>query len=249
MSLVTERARISREEEHAYRRQLAVMCRMVGLQGSIGMFGHISLRIPNSDVVLITPGAGADKTMVRPDQLFVYDIDGNVLEHPTGDKPLTVPAEFRIHTQVHKDRPEMMAVAHLHSVYSTLLGVVNRPILPVFNQGFMFGDGVPTWDNPSLVLHDAQAIELSKTLGDKLACQMRGHGSVVVGETAENCFMNCTGIEDTARMQIMAEPFGGAAPFAPEYIQRAIQSRGTLNVAKVVWQYWEQKVDAQGVPY
>jgi hypothetical protein len=47
----------------------------------------------------------------------------------------------------------------------------------------------------------------------------------------------------------MAEPFGGAVPFAPEYIQRAIQSRGSLNVAKVVWQYWEQKVDAQGVPY
>ena len=60
--------------------------------------------------------------------------------------------------------------------------------------------------------------------------------------------MNCTAIEDNARYQIMAEPFGGGVPFSPEIIQSAVKSRGTLNVGKVVWQYWEQKVEVQGVP-
>lgn len=248
MSETAERAGITKEEDWAYRRQLAVMCRMVGMQGFIGLFGHLSLRIPNTDLVLITPGAGAEKTTVRADQIFVYDIGGKILFHPGGDRPLTLPAEWRIHTQIHRDRPEILAVAHLHSSWSTLLGVVNRPIVPVFNQGFVFGDGVPTWDNPQLVLSDEAAVALSQTLGTKLACQMRGHGSVVVGETPEACFMNCTAIEDNARYQVMAEPFGGAVPFAPEIIQRAIKLRGTLDVAKVVWRYWEQKVEMQGVP-
>ena len=181
MSEIAERAGISKEEDWAHRRQLAVMCRMVGMQGSIGMFGHISLRIPKTDLVLITPGAGVDKTEVRADQIFVYDINGKILFHPGGDRPMTIPAEYRIHSQIHRDRPEIMAVAHLHAQWSTLLGVVNRPIVPVFNQGFMFGAGVPTWDNPALVLNDEMAADLSRVLGDKLACQMRGHGSVVVG--------------------------------------------------------------------
>ncbi len=248
MSVVAERAGISKEEDKAYRRQLALMCRMIGMQGMIGMFGHISLRIPKTDLVLITPGAGAEKTSVRADQIFVFDLNGTILFHPGGDHPINIPAEWRIHTQIHRDRPEMLAVAHLHSTWSTLLGIVNRPILPVFNQGFVFGNGVPTWDNPQLVMGDEAAVALSRTLGDKLACQMRGHGSVVVGETPEACFMNCVSIEDNARYQIMAEPFGGGVPFAPEIVQGAIKSRGNLNVAKVVWQFWEQKAEAQGVP-
>ena len=76
MSEIAERVGISKEEDWAHRRQLAVMCRMVGMQGSIGMFGHISLRIPKTDLVLITPGAGADKTEVRADQIFVFDLHG-----------------------------------------------------------------------------------------------------------------------------------------------------------------------------
>src|SRR5713101_1025124 len=62
-------------------------------------------------------------------------------------------------------------------------GIVNRPIVPVFNQAFYLHKGIPVWDNPRLVLSDDTAAQLSKTLGDKIACQMRGHGSVVVGDT------------------------------------------------------------------
>jgi ribulose-5-phosphate 4-epimerase/fuculose-1-phosphate aldolase len=248
MSEIAERAGISKEEDWSHRRKLAVMCRMIGMQGSIGTFGHISLRIPKTDLVLITPGAGTDKTEVRADQIFVYDINGKILFHPGGDRPMTIPAEYRIHTQIHRDRPEIMGVAHLHSQWSTLLGVVNRPIVPAFNQGFMFGGGVPTWDNPALVLNDEMAASLSKSLGDKLAVQMRGHGSVVVGETAESCFMNSTAIEDNAKLQVMAEPFGGPVAFAQEHIDRAMQTRGMLEVAKAMWRFWEHKVESQGIP-
>jgi hypothetical protein len=60
--------------------------------------------------------------------------------------------------------------------------------------------------------------------------------------------MNCNAIEETARLQVMAEPFGGAVPFAPEIVDRALKLRGTLDVAKVVWRFWETKVDMQGIP-
>ena len=73
---------VAAADEAAWRRKTAVMCRILGMQGSIGLFGHISVRIPGSDVVLITPGAGSEKTAVRTDEIFVFGLDGAIHDHP-----------------------------------------------------------------------------------------------------------------------------------------------------------------------
>jgi ribulose-5-phosphate 4-epimerase/fuculose-1-phosphate aldolase len=223
---------------------------MVASQGYIGAFGHVSVRVPGTDIVLISPGAGTEKTTLRADQVFAYNIDGRLLHHPGGEMLLFEPQERPIHLRIHRDRPEMHCVAHLHSPNSTLLGIVNRPIVPVFNQAFYLHNRVPVWDNPRLVLSDETAGQLSKALGGNLACQMRGHGSVVVGETPEVAFMNCFTVEENARYQIAAEPFGGPVPFPDEIVQRAAQERASMGYgpSHVLWAYFERRIAMNGVP-
>ena len=248
---MTEFARaqgVSEADEFAWRRKLAIMCRIVGLQESIGLFGHISIRIPGTDVVLMTPGAGSEKTAVRTDQIFVFGMDGKIHYHPGGDRPMQIPAEWRIHTQIHNDRPELGSIAHLHAHASTLLGIAQKPIQPVFAQGAMFKDGVPVWDNPRLVVTDAMAAALSKALGDKRACQMRGHGSVVVGATAEACLLACTFIEENARYQIEGDMLGGAMPLSPEEIADCARGSVSGGLERMLWDYWERRVAVAGVP-
>jgi len=248
MSEFARQQGVSEADEWAWRRKLAVMCRIVGLQQSIGLFGHISIRLPGTDIVLITPGAGSEKTTVRSDEIFVFGLDGKIHHHPGGDRPMQIPAEWRIHTQIHKDRPQLGSVAHLHAHASTLLGVARKPIVPVFAQGALFKDGVPVWDNPRLVVTDDMALSLSRALGDKRACQMRGHGSVVVGETAESCLVACTFIEENARYQIEGDALGGAAPMSAAEI--ADCSRGSVGggLDRMLWEYWERRVAVAGLP-
>jgi ribulose-5-phosphate 4-epimerase/fuculose-1-phosphate aldolase len=237
------------DQELELRRKLAILCRIVGMQGSIGLYGHISIRVPDTDIVLMTPGAGTHKTKVRTDQIFVFDLAGRIHHHPGGDRPMQIPIEWRIHTQIHKDRPEILCVAHLHARASTLMGIAGRDIVPVFSQGFVAHGGIPTWDNPGLVLNDEAASALSKALGKHVACQMRGHGSVVVGETAEIALQNCTFIEENAQYQIDAESLGGAKPFSPEaWAQIAAQRRAGTGGTQLLWRYWEQLVEEQGLP-
>lgn len=237
------------DEEMALRRKLAILCRIVGMQGSIGLYGHVSIRVPDTDLVLLTPGAGSRKTRVRMDQLFVFNLAGTILNHPGGDRPMQIPIEWRIHTQVHRDRPEILCVAHLHAHASTLMGIARREIVPVFSQGYVAHGGIPTWDYPGLVLNDEQAGALSKTLGNHVACLMRGHGSVVVGETAEVCLQNCTFIEENAQYQIEAEALGGAKPFAPEVWEEiGRQRRMGTGGTQLLWNYWAQIVEEQGIP-
>jgi Flp pilus assembly protein TadD len=44
-------------------------------------------------------------------------------------------------------------------------------------------------------LDDTSAVALSKAIGKSVACPMRGHGSVVVGDTAETALAFCTFID------------------------------------------------------
>jgi ribulose-5-phosphate 4-epimerase/fuculose-1-phosphate aldolase len=247
MALTTEKRNVA-DEEWELRRKLAVMCRVLGMQGHIGLYGHVSIRVPNTDIVLMTPGAGSEKTAVRIDQIFVFNLAGTILYHPGGDKPMQIPAEWRIHTQIHRDRPEIGCVAHLHAHASTLLGIVGRDIVPVFSQGGVIADGVPTWDDPRMVLNDADAVSLSQKLGKHTACQMRGHGSVVVGETVEAALSACTFMEENAQYQLEAIPLGGAKLFPPQAWEGiAAQRRGGWG-NRLVWEYWERKVVVEGLP-
>jgi L-ribulose-5-phosphate 4-epimerase len=233
-----------------HRRMLAVICRIIADWGYIGTFGHLSIRVPNTDIVLITPGAGAEKTTARADQIFVYDIRGKLLHHPGGELIISEPAEYHIHTRVHRDKPRIHFVAHLHSPHSTLLGIVNRPIVPVFNQAFYLYRGIPTWDDPKLVVTDEQASSLSQTLDDKVACQMRGHGSVVIGETPEIGLMNVYTIEENVKFQIASQPFGGAVQFPEPLMEEVARQRQsmTVQISRILWAYFERQTLMKGIP-
>jgi ribulose-5-phosphate 4-epimerase/fuculose-1-phosphate aldolase len=106
-------------DEALLREKAATLTRMLNFQGTIGMFGHVSVRVPGTDKCFISPGASTDKTVVRPEHMFVYNIDGTIIEHPGG----LIPLEWRIHTQIHRDRPDAMCVVHLHAPHARALGV------------------------------------------------------------------------------------------------------------------------------
>jgi ribulose-5-phosphate 4-epimerase/fuculose-1-phosphate aldolase len=229
------------EIESDLRKKVAVMCMMLNLQGSIGMFGHVSIRVPGTERILLSPGAGSEKGAVKPEDVFVFHIGGEILEHPGGEIPL----EWRIHTQIHRDRPEIMSITHLHAQHSTLLGIAGRELVPVFLHGAFLHTGVPTWDDPRLVVNDAQAASLSAALGNHVAVQQRGHGSVVVGESAEIAFFRSTFLEENARKQVEAEILGGALPLRPE--EAADCARGTFNprLLGLLWNYYQRKAEQE----
>jgi ribulose-5-phosphate 4-epimerase/fuculose-1-phosphate aldolase len=101
---------------------------------------------------------------------------------------------------------------------------------------------VPTWDNPRLVVMDSQAADLSRALGNHRVAQMRGHGSVVVGATAEEAFFACTFLEENAQIQLQAEIMGGAIPLSEDEARDC--AAGTFNprLFALLWTFYENKV-------
>src|SRR6476646_2447559 len=95
------------DDETTLRRKTATLTRMLNHQGTIGMFGHVSVRVPGTNRVLLSPGGGTDKSTVQPDEIFVFDIDGNIVHHPGG----LIPLEWRIHTRMPGTRPSSASPA------------------------------------------------------------------------------------------------------------------------------------------
>jgi ribulose-5-phosphate 4-epimerase/fuculose-1-phosphate aldolase len=225
-------------DEATLRAKTATLTRMLGLQGTIGMFGHVSIRVPGTDKCFISPGASTEKSTVRPENIFVYNIDGTIIEHPGG----LIPLEWRIHTQIHRDRPDAMCVCHLHAPHARAVAIAGKPLKPVFLHGSFLCTGVPTWNNPRLVVNDAQASDLSKTLGGHLVAQMRGHGTVVAGTSAEEAFFACTFLEENAQIMLQADVAGGAIPLSDEEARDC--AAGTFNprLFDLLWKFYERKV-------
>jgi hypothetical protein len=49
-------------DEALLREKAATLTRMLNFQGTTGMFGHVSVRVPGTDKCFISPGASTDKT-------------------------------------------------------------------------------------------------------------------------------------------------------------------------------------------
>jgi ribulose-5-phosphate 4-epimerase/fuculose-1-phosphate aldolase len=225
-------------DEATLRAKTATLTRMLGLQGTIGMFGHVSIRVPGTDKCFISPGASTEKSTVRPENIFVYNIDGTIIEHPGG----LIPLEWRIHTQIHRDRPDAMCVCHLHAPHARAVAIAGKPLKPVFLHGSFLCTGVPTWNNPRLVVNDTQASDLSKTLGGHLVAQMRGHGTVVAGTSAEEAFFACTFLEENAQIMLQADLAGGAIPLSDDEARDCTEGTFNPRLFGLLWDFYERKV-------
>ena len=111
-------------DEVKLRAKTAMLTRMLNLQGTIGMFGHVSIRVPGTDKCFMSPGASSEKATTRPEHIFVYNVDGTIIEHPGG----LIPLEWRIHTQIHRDRPDAMCVVHLHAPHARAVAIAGKPL-------------------------------------------------------------------------------------------------------------------------
>src|SRR5258708_23848160 len=95
-----------------------------------------------------------------------------------------------MHGEAYKSRPDVMAVVHTHSPSVIPFGVTTMPLRPLFNTGAFVGEGIPTFEirdfqeSGDLIIKTPHlGASLAKVLGPKPAALMRGHGSVVVGES------------------------------------------------------------------
>lgn len=202
-------------------------------------YGHVSVRHDkNPDRYLIARSLAPES--VGASDILELDLDSR----PVGDDSAKMYLERFIHGEIYKARPEVKAVVHHHSAAVIPFGVTGVALRPVYHMAGFIGAGVPTFDirdaageTDMLIRTPQLGAALARTLGDKPAALMRGHGAVVVGRSLPQVVGRCYFMQVNARMQAQAMALGGEIRYLDEQESRKTGS----NDYERAWQLWKSK--------
>ncbi len=170
-------------------------------RGFIEGFGHISARIPDSDLFLLARHSlGPD---AQPEDFLVVDLQGRKLSG-NGD----LPAEYPIHLEILKARPDIGSVIHYHGLYSTAFTTSEHQLQPIHLMGTLFHDGIPVYGDPRLVTDAARGTALAQALGTHRAVLLRAHGAAITGASIEEAVGGTYLFEENAHRATIAASMG-----------------------------------------
>lgn len=229
------------DEYAALKEKVAQCCRMMYAEGLFAASGHVSARAPGRDLVLIHPRQ-TSRAAVEAKDLVGVDLRGRLVE---GDQE--PPSETALHTAIYRARPDVQAVAHLHSHYATIISIAGRPLVPVFTPASIFAPEVPVYDDASLIQNDDQGDAVARALGQGPAVLLRGHGSVVVAQSVEAVFAASIHFEDNAKKLFDAYQIGTPRAIAPEEARRLVAQSWQEKPIMKVWNHHLTRARAMGV--
>ncbi|MHA1896902.1 MAG: class II aldolase/adducin family protein, partial [Promethearchaeota archaeon] len=167
-----------------------------------GSAGNVSVRIPNSENIIITP-SNVDYEKMTIEDLVILDINGKVIE---GERNPSV--EKNLHLGIYKEREDVGAIIHSHGENSIALSLV-KDELPVIVEEF-----VPYVGGPVKVAEYAEAgskelaQNILKALEDKNAVIAKNHGNVCCGSHLQGALTVVRMVERVCGIYLKAAPLG-----------------------------------------
>ena len=175
--------------------------RILSREGLVQGFGHVSARIPDSDLFVITPRVSLE--LVEANQLVVLNLQGQVLEAPVSPS-----FETALHTAIFNARPEVKAITRIHARTANIFSVTDTPLEAVHNHGSFFSGGVPVHRTIDLISTRELGEGAAAALGDAAAVLLQGNGQVTVGRTIPEAVMMAIYLEEAAQILYGAMQIG-----------------------------------------
>lgn len=187
--------------------KLVTANRILANEGIIQGFGHVSVRDPDSDEMLIS--RARSPAFVEEDDIIRMDLDGTVLD----DRDVRPYGETVIHRAIYRNRDDVNAVVHHHAPAVMPFTVVDTEIKPVFHMAALFADGVPEFGDYDLeygrlVVTEDEGERMAQNLGDHRAQLLEGHGANVTGERLEEVIISTVFFVMNAQYQRQAMQMG-----------------------------------------
>ena len=198
--------------------ELAAICRWASRMGmQSGIDNHFSLAVPGRpDLMLINPN-GYFWAEVTASSLVVATHDGTILS--TNGNTVEITA-FCIHAPIHRLRPQAKAVLHTHMPHATAIcsrvgGTVSPSYLSAMS---LYGRIAYDRDFAGLALTPAEGERLAGLIGDASVLMMDNHGPLVVGTTCGEALLRMMYLEESCRIQLLAESGGAKQQVIPQRV-------------------------------
>ena len=155
--------------------------------------GNVSIRTGEEDM-LVTP-LGVELDELSPEDMVAINL--KTMKYPKGGNIPT--DEAALHAGIYKARPDVGAIVHTHSIYSSVFAACQMPI--------EIDDLSLRWDLGFMIHASKYAESGSSTLTrrvmeameDRPCCIIANHGMVACGKNIEQAYQVALSMEDAAR--------------------------------------------------
>ena len=162
-------------------------------------FGHVSARDPQSKRIFVLRHLHERLDKVTARDFIEVDESGRAV----GGK-LEPPKEVFLHTAIYRKRKDVNAVVYSHPLYSTILGVLGKQIVPLLANSTFIKSGIRLFDVPRFIGTAEMAEIMISELDSSVALLLRGSGLVTVAENIQEATLLSILIEKSAKIQYMA---------------------------------------------
>lgn len=226
--------------------KLVTANRILANEGVIQGFGHVSVREPGSDEILIS--RARSPAFVEEGDIIRMGLDGTVLD----DRDVRPYGETVIHRAIYRNREDVNAVVHHHAPAVMPFTVVDTEIKPVFHMAALFADGVPEFSDYDLqrgrlVVTEDEGERMAENLGGHRAQLLEGHGANVTGKSLEEVIISTMFFVMNAQYQRQALQMG-----EPRYYEGPEESLSNILEEVILaplsqdrmWEYLERNLPA-----
>jgi HCOMODA/2-hydroxy-3-carboxy-muconic semialdehyde decarboxylase len=220
--------------------------RILAEEGIVDGYGHVSARHDrNPGHYLLSRDLAP--ALVTTHDILEYDLDSNPID-------LEGRSQYRerfIHGEIYKARPDVKAIVHNHSPAIIPFSLSNVPLRPVFHMAAFVIEGVPVFDAPRdlgihelLIANPQLGQALARTLQNKAAVLIRGHGAAVVGTSLPMAVGRSVYLDRSARIQAEAIALGGEVTYLDPQAAREMAD----NAYPRAWELWKRKIRSSSWP-
>lgn len=148
---------------------------------------------------------------VRPEQVIVIDLEGNVVE---GDWP--VPPGIPLHLELHRARPDVQVAMHSHPLFGVVWADL-REVPPILDQSSALGGGeLVLVDEYGGTVNSANAAaDAIASMGEADLALLAGHGVFVLGGTVRAVHQRAVALEQRCQRAWHARAIASGALETP----------------------------------
>ena len=176
--------------------------------------GGVSARLDDS--LLITPH-GSSYAALRPAMIARMPLVG---EYGAWKGPLKPSAEWRIHLEITRARPDIGAIMRFQSPYATALAMARRDIPAAHSMIALFGGSVVRCARYAPAGTTELAGLALEALGQSHAALLSNYCALVTGATLEAALVRARELETLARLYAIALSVGRPAILSDEEVAR-----------------------------
>jgi ribulose-5-phosphate 4-epimerase/fuculose-1-phosphate aldolase len=217
-------------ERERRKRELAIAFRLFARYGfDEGIAGHITARDPEFPNRFWVNPYSMHFSRIKVGDLLLIDEEGRVVE---GTKR-TNKAAFWIHSSIHHARPDVVAVAHAHTIHGRAFSTLSRPLDPIVQESCAFYEDHVVFDEyKGLVLDQTEGERIAERLGGRRAAILRHHGLLTVGHSVAEAAWWFIAMDRACQMQLLADAAGTPRVMSEEEAVLAHRQFGNANMAR-----------------